>query len=45
MSPSVYPQLAENIGADNLTIHFTPTEEEIIFVTKGASDVPPFLAQ
>ncbi len=33
---TVYPQLAENSGADNLTIHFTPTEEEIIFVTKGA---------
>jgi len=33
---TVYPQLAAIIGAEELALHFTPTEEEIVFATKGA---------
>src|SRR5450432_4328986 len=33
---TVYPQLAESVGADELALHFTPTEEEIEFATCGA---------
>src|SRR5450432_2584922 len=33
---TVYPQLAEPITADELAIHFTPSEEEIAFTIKTA---------
>ena len=31
-----YPGLPQTITADELTLHFSPTEEEIEFTTKGA---------
>jgi len=33
---TVYPRLSETIGAEELAFHFTPTEEEIVFASKGA---------
>jgi hypothetical protein len=33
---TVYPRLAEPIGADELVLDFTPTEEEIEFGTRSA---------
>lgn len=34
---TVYPQLAATISAEKLALHFTPTEEEIVFATKGVT--------
>lgn len=34
---TVYPQLASAISAEDLTLYFTPTEDEIAFVNTSSS--------